>query len=71
MQKFNESKVTVAEMSAFEEGKEIMVPLTSSLYVPGTIKDKDQVLVEIGAGYYVEQSIEKAKEYCDRKIKNI
>jgi prefoldin subunit 5 len=26
-------------------------------------------LVEVGAGYFVEKGSEKAKEYCDRKIK--
>lgn len=31
-----------------------MVPLTSSLYVPGVMKDNDKVLVEVGAGYFIE-----------------
>jgi prefoldin alpha subunit len=50
-------------------GKEVMVPLTASLYVPGVIEDNDRVLVEVGASYFVEESVEKAREYCDRKIK--
>lgn len=51
------------------KGKEIMVPLTSSLYVPGVMEENESVLVEVGAGYFIEKSSEKAKEYCDRKIK--
>jgi prefoldin alpha subunit len=35
-------------------GKEIMVPLTSSLYVPGVMEENERVLVEVGAGYFVE-----------------
>ena len=35
--------------------KEILVPLTSSLYVPGTIADTQKVLVDVGTGYYVEK----------------
>ena len=31
-----------------------MVPLTESLYVSGHVHDKEQLLVEIGAGYYAE-----------------
>ena len=50
-------------------GKEIMVPLTSSLYVPGVMEENERVLVEVGAGYFVEESTDKAREYCDRKIK--
>ena len=36
-------------------GKAVLVPLTSSLYVPGTLKNPGRVLVDIGTGYFVEQ----------------
>ena len=35
----------------------MLVPLTASLYVPGTLDDADKVLVDIGTGYFVEVSI--------------
>lgn len=35
-------------------GKKMLVPLTASLYVPGTLDDADKVLVDIGTGYFVE-----------------
>nr|GMD13272.1 probable prefoldin subunit 5 [Ipomoea batatas] len=35
----------------------MLVPLTASLYVPGTLDDADKVLVDIGTGYYVEKSL--------------
>lgn len=35
--------------------KEILVPLTSSLYVPGKLADTKKVLVDVGTGYYVER----------------
>lgn len=35
--------------------KPILVPLTTSLYVPGTLADTDNVIVEVGTGYYVEK----------------
>jgi prefoldin alpha subunit len=38
------------------EGKdEILVPLTSSLYVKGRLTDREKVLVDVGTGYYVEK----------------
>ncbi len=43
--------------------------MTSSLYVPGVMEQSNRVLVEVGAGYFIEESVEKAREYCDRKIK--
>ena len=44
-----------------------MVPLTSSLYVPGVLEDVNNVLVEVGASYFIEQDIKNAHGYCDRK----
>ncbi|EKU23344.1 prefoldin subunit 5 [Nannochloropsis gaditana CCMP526] len=49
-------------------GDEILVPLTQSLYVPGTISDADKVLVDVGTGYYIEKTLPKAKEYLEKKI---
>ena len=51
------------------EGREIMVPLTSSLYVPGVMEDNKNVLVEVGAGYFIEKNTQAATEYCNRKSK--
>lgn len=41
-------------------GRSILVPLTSSLYVPGTLKNAGKVLVDVGTGYYIE----KVHDYC-------
>ena len=45
---------------------EIMVPMTSSLYVPGSISGTN-VMIEAGAGYFVEKDTKEALDYCDRK----
>jgi hypothetical protein len=31
------------------------VPLTSSLYVPGRLLDVENVLIDIGTGYYIQK----------------
>lgn len=36
-------------------GKTILVPLTNSLYVPGKLSDADNVIVDVGTGYYVKK----------------
>ena len=48
-----------------------MVPLTSSLYVPGVMEDNENVLVEVGAGYFIEKNTVGATEYCERKAKSL
>lgn len=45
-----------------------MVPLTASLYVPGTLSDTENVLVDIGTGYYVEKSAAEAEKFYNGKV---
>ncbi|CAN1177776.1 Prefoldin subunit 5 [Linum perenne] len=56
------------DLSLRHQGKKMLVPLTASLYVPGTLDDSNNVLVDIGTGYFVEKRIEEGKDYCERKI---
>jgi prefoldin alpha subunit len=63
--KYRASRLSVDSI----QEREIMVPLTSSLYVPGRIADPNHVLVELGTGYFVERPIQAAREFCDRKLK--
>jgi prefoldin alpha subunit len=44
------------------------VPLTGSLYVPGTIADSNEVLVDVGTGYFVGKSVPAAGEFIGRKV---
>ncbi|TRX98195.1 hypothetical protein FHL15_000840 [Xylaria flabelliformis] len=41
--------------SALQENKPILVPLTNSLYVGGTLASASHVLVDVGTGFYVEK----------------
>lgn len=49
-------------------GSSIIVPMTSSLYVKGTLGEVDKVLVDVGTGYFVEKNIEEADDYFRRKV---
>ncbi|KAK1295627.1 putative prefoldin subunit 5 [Acorus calamus] len=48
--------------------RKMLVPLTASLYVSGTLEDADRVLVDVGTGYFIEKTTAEGKDYCDRKI---
>ncbi|KAG0340812.1 subunit of tubulin prefoldin [Podila humilis] len=50
------------------EEKTILVPLTSSLYVPGKLADVQKVIVDIGTGYYVEKTTEDAIKFYNAKV---
>jgi prefoldin alpha subunit len=56
----------ISEMGS--EGNPILVPLTESLYVPGKIRNPDNLLVEIGTGYFVEKSRSDASDFLQRKL---
>ena len=44
-----------SSIPVFCPGKTILVPLTNSLYVPGKLSDPENVIVDIGTGYYVKK----------------
>ena len=67
--RFQESGESMARMSPEAEGKDILVPLTGSMYVPGTLVEPEKVIVDVGTGYYVEKDISAAKDYFQRKVK--
>jgi prefoldin alpha subunit len=65
--------------------KEVLVPLTESLYVTGTIgappdgvdddsdieEKQDTVLVDIGTGFYVEKTKEQAIKFYEARVKDV
>ncbi|XP_051562813.1 prefoldin subunit 5 isoform X1 [Myxocyprinus asiaticus] len=66
--KYVEAKDSLNVLNKNNEGKELLVPLTSSMYVPGKLHDVDHVLVDVGTGYFVEKNVEDGKEFFKRKI---
>ncbi|XP_066564726.1 prefoldin subunit 5 [Amia ocellicauda] len=66
--KYVEAKECLNMLNKNNEGKELLVPLTSSMYVPGTLNDVERVLVDVGTGYYVEKNVDNTKEFFKRKI---
>ncbi|VDQ10916.1 unnamed protein product [Trichobilharzia regenti] len=51
---FTASKNCLTELTPEKQNNDILVPLTSTLCVPGKLSDTSHVLVDIGTGYYVE-----------------
>lgn len=53
--KFHESEQSLERITPESKGETILVPLTGSMYVPGTIADIKHVLIDIGTGYYAQK----------------
>jgi len=69
--KFQDSGDSLSKLTPENNEKEILVPLTGSMYVPGKLSDPEKVLVDVGTGYYVEKDVESAKEYFTKKVKYV
>jgi len=70
--KFEDSKNIIKEFGdENNRNKETLIPMTSSVYVPGVIEDNSNLLVDFGTGYYVERNVSQTMEYCARKAQLI
>ena len=69
--KYGQALEALTDITPENKDKRIMVPLTSSLYVPGQLSNIETVLVEVGTGYYVEKQIPDAKTFIQSKIEMI
>ena len=65
--KFMETKKSLDALQKQTAGSDFMVPLTSSLYVPGKLVDNTKVIVDLGTGYFVKVSVSHALGYFSRK----
>eukprot|EP01105_Mastigella_eilhardi_P018876 TRINITY_DN4404_c0_g1_i1.p1 TRINITY_DN4404_c0_g1~~TRINITY_DN4404_c0_g1_i1.p1 ORF type:complete len:169 (-),score=75.21 TRINITY_DN4404_c0_g1_i1:60-503(-) len=66
-EKFADAKDALNVLTPASKGKEVLVPLTSSLYVPGVLDDTEHVTLSVGANYYVKKPIKGAQDYFDRR----
>ncbi|KAJ1333835.1 prefoldin alpha subunit [Microdochium nivale] len=56
---------------ALQNDKSVLVPLTNSLYVRGTLTNANHVLVDVGTGFYIEKSIESAAQFYQSKVTQV
>jgi prefoldin alpha subunit len=63
------ARAAQADLAGNNEGRPIMIPLTESLYAPGKIVDGSKILVELGAGFFVEKNSKDALKVLERKSK--
>lgn len=71
-QKFRDCITSItAGVSSSSLHKPLLVPLTSSLYVPGALASTEHVLVDVGTGYYVEKTCDDAKKFYEAKTEEL
>ncbi|KAG0146470.1 hypothetical protein CROQUDRAFT_516840 [Cronartium quercuum f. sp. fusiforme G11] len=72
MTKFTNGIEAIDELKAGTDAKDenssVLVPLTASLYVPGRLKDRSRVMVDVGTGYMIEQPVQSARRCLNQKV---
>jgi len=66
--KFKACVENVKEVKPENKDKPILVPLTNSLYVPGKLSDADNVIVDVGTGYYVKKTRPQALQHYNSRL---
>jgi prefoldin alpha subunit len=67
--RLHQSSKAVEQITPASDNKEILLPLTESVYVPGRIKEPTKLLVDIGTGFYVEKTSKETTQYLERKLR--
>ncbi|VDP95098.1 unnamed protein product [Echinostoma caproni] len=68
---FASSKNCLNDFLPASQNGDILVPLTSTLCVPGKLTDTEHVIVDIGTGYFSEMTIDQAEKHFTRRIEYI
>ncbi len=69
-----ETEAAIKALDSLKEankGDEILVPIGSGSFIKGEIKDKESVIIGIGAGISVEKKVSEAKKILDKRQKDM
>ena len=67
-QSFVTTENTLESLKSYKDNETMLVPLTSSLYVPGKLITSKRVTIDVGTGYYVNRSTDDAKKHFEKKV---
>eukprot|EP00924_Labyrinthula_sp_SR-Ha-C_P001585 snap_masked-scaffold_18-processed-gene-2.47-mRNA-1 protein AED:0.10 eAED:0.10 QI:0/-1/0/1/-1/1/1/0/154 len=70
LNKLNQSKIALDNLNTSTE-KDVLCPLSNSMYIPAKIKTTKEVSIELGSGFFVKKNIKEGKEFFDRKLKMV
>mmetsp|Transcript_4621 Transcript_4621/g.13284 ORF Transcript_4621/g.13284 Transcript_4621/m.13284 type:complete len:166 (-) Transcript_4621:475-972(-) len=68
---FHQSGEAVEGLEDQKPGAPMLLPLTQSLYVEGELADAENVLIDIGTGYYLEKPLAGGIDYFKRRVQEL
>ena len=70
-QEIENVKDAITDLENAEEGKEILVPISSGIFIIGKLTNNKKCKVNVGAGVCVEKSLEDTKKLLDKQTQEI
>ncbi len=67
----NYIKNSLDELSEIKEGKEILCPLSSGIFVKAKVQKTDEFLVNVGSNVVVKKDLEETKKLMDSQEKEL
>ena len=72
LSRYTESSAALAGLPPAGSGPQpLLVPLTSSLFVPGTLVGGEEVIVDVGTGFYVSKTPADAAVLLERRAVDV
>jgi len=59
------------DITKVDVGSEILVPITNGIFVKGTLNEKENVIVNIGAQTAVNKTIADARELLEQQFREV
>lgn len=59
------------DITKVDIGSEILVPVTNGIFVKGTLNEKENVIVNIGAQTAVKKTVPEARELLEQQFKEV
>ncbi|HDR53379.1 MAG TPA: prefoldin subunit alpha [archaeon] len=64
-------RVGLQNIEGVRQGDDVLVPLGASVYAKGQMQDVRKVIVNVGAGIFVEKTINDALPMVDRQLEQV
>jgi prefoldin alpha subunit len=65
---YYKAKMTIEQLKNTDQKSEILIPLGGGTFLNGSIQDSQKILVDIGAGYVTEKTVDDALEKVEERI---
>jgi len=62
---------TLSELPNAQENNEILVPISSGIFVKANLQEKNKVLVNVGSSVVTEKSVEETKKLIESQLGEI